>query len=135
MKSKFFVVVLLLALFTAESYCGNERVFDDPNDGYSMPGLFQPRDFETVSTTFTNGTPLSRAQNYYINKVEQALHNQVKWVRWSFVRKLSSSEIPGLSFLYESRVSPAKYTLNVFNNGNVAIALSNNPGEPNSVWL
>ncbi|HBR20564.1 MAG: hypothetical protein UV78_C0001G0021 [Parcubacteria group bacterium GW2011_GWA2_43_17] len=133
MKSKFFVVVLLLALFTAESYCGNERVFDDPNDGYSMPGLFQPRDFETVSTTFTNGTPLSRAQNYYINKVEQALHNQVKWVRWSFVRKLSSSEIPGLSFLYESRVSPAKYTLNVFNNGNVAIALSNNPGEPNSV--
>ena len=114
-------ISLLLLGATASGFAA--RVVADPADGYSMPAVFKPRDFLSLSRLFIQGgDSIWMADNYKVSELKPALLDGQEWVRWHFVKKTGIT--PSLAYYYPSRIGSLKYSLIVGNGGKDPVTLS-----------
>ena len=121
MLTKRSLVVFIIILTLCASYVSG--FVEDVYDGYSMPEVYSPRGFESISTIIIAGNVLRRAKEFNKNTLSQAKRNGLKWVRWQVNRKQNGTLGATIAFQYPSRIKPIRYELVVFNNGKEDLVL------------
>ena len=98
--------------------------FDVARDSYSMPAVFHPADFYSLSRLFIQpGSSLFRADNYGIADLERVSEGGREWVRWHFSRA-TDAFAPSLAYRNQARVAPLRFSIRVWNRGKDEVALS-----------
>jgi hypothetical protein len=93
-------------------------------DSYSMPAVFKPRDFYSLSRLFIQpGNTMWQADNYKLAETMRISQDGQEWVRWHFIKK-TDTFIPSLAYRYPARINPVQFSMQVFNRGKEPIAFS-----------
>ena len=98
---------------------------DDPDDGYSMPAVFKPNDFTSLSRLFLQPAhSYWRAENFKLAEFNRVTYKNQEWVRWHFIKKAEATYVPSISYRYPSRIATTGYSLRVLNRGKQPVAVS-----------
>ncbi len=115
----------LLLLWAACSRPAKAKLVEDPSDGYSMPAVFKPRDFTSLSRIFLQPAhSYWRAENFKLAEFTRVSYKGDEWVRWHFIKKAVATYIPSIAYRYPSRIATTGYSLRVLNRGPQAVIVS-----------
>ncbi|CAL1520476.1 hypothetical protein MMC2321_04241 [Chitinophaga sp. MM2321] len=121
-RSLWTVALMMATLYILPAHATDRT--DDPYDSYSMPRVYKPAGFTSLSTVFIDNDVITRNNAFHLNELREVKRGKHKWVNWQFNRKAGSTAGATLRFKYETRVKPEKYTLIVFNGGKTDITLA-----------
>ena len=130
------LVLLLFLLMVLPPKAVFAQLVDDTEDGYSMPAVFKPKDFTSLSRLFIQPAhSYARDDNFEVAEFDRVHYRNREWVKWHFVKRNGSNIMPSLAYRYSSYIPSMGYSAHVVNMGKMPVSLSGWGVTDSSQWV